>query len=240
MAEKERLKNREFSEWNEAMVRKYDPESYHLHSGFIVRYIEKLRVDAIRKAIKSQAGDRILEVGVGAGNVLEKIGEGQLTGIDLSETVLLKAKTRLKNRQAILIKADAEILPFCNNVFHKVICTEVLEHVHDPKKVIAEISRVSKPDAIVVISIPNERMINRIKKLVFGLHLNTFFSGRGYSVPDRMDDEWHLHTFDLKLLRESLQGQLSIIKVRSIPCTLLPLRYVVICNPIQKDKSICI
>jgi ubiquinone/menaquinone biosynthesis C-methylase UbiE len=233
--EKERKsKERDFVSWNEEMVQKYDPESYHLHSGLAIRLIETLRVDAIKAAIQSQPHDRILEVGVGAGNVLEKIEQGRLTGIDISETVLAKAKRRLKNCQAELIKGNAQALPFSDGVFNKVICTEVLEHVEDPRKVIEEMRRIAETGAVIVVSIPNEGLINRLKKLLFTLRLNALLSGKGYTVPNRMDDEWHLHSFDINLLRETLQGKLSIVKVKAIPSALLPLRYVVICTPIEE------
>jgi len=48
--------------------------------------------------------------------------------------------------------ADAHNLPFKDGEFELVLCTEVLEHVLDPKKVISEISRVLKPGGRVILT----------------------------------------------------------------------------------------
>ncbi|MGH9340953.1 MAG: class I SAM-dependent methyltransferase [Acidobacteriota bacterium] len=56
---------------------------------------------------------------------------------------------------ACTIRADlGRCLPFSDGVFDGAVCTEVLEHVPDPKLLLAEIARVLKPSAPVVISIP--------------------------------------------------------------------------------------
>ena len=53
-----------------------------------------------------------------------------------------------------LAAADAKNLPFQDNTFDSVICSEVLEHVHDYKSVLLEISRVLKDGGIAGISVP--------------------------------------------------------------------------------------
>jgi ubiquinone/menaquinone biosynthesis C-methylase UbiE len=234
LEEKEKLKklnNEEFAAWTDAVARKYDIESYYLRSGLSVRLIEKLRVMAVENAVRSKNKDLILEVGVGGGHVLEKIGQGRLIGIDISDTMLVKAKKRLEHRKVILIKANAEILPFPEKVFHKVICTEVLEHVQDPKQVIAEIVRVSKPGAVVIISIPNDYLIHRIRKLIFNLRLNSFLVGKGYNMP--VDTDFHLHIFNLKMLKDMLTENMSIVKIKAIPSPIIPLRYVITCTKLN-------
>ncbi len=48
--------------------------------------------------------------------------------------------------------ADAHDLPFKDGEFDLVLCTEVLEHVKDPKKVISEIGRVLTPGGQVILT----------------------------------------------------------------------------------------
>ncbi len=48
--------------------------------------------------------------------------------------------------------ADAHNLPFKNGEYELVLCTEVLEHVKDPRKVINEIGRVLKPGGRVILT----------------------------------------------------------------------------------------
>lgn len=50
--------------------------------------------------------------------------------------------------------ADAAQLPLPDNAFEAVACLEVLEHVRDPGKVVAEIARVLRPGGRVWISMP--------------------------------------------------------------------------------------
>lgn len=57
------------------------------------------------------------------------------------------------------VQAFAESLPFRDAVFDAVICSEMLEHVPDPMAVIKEISRVLKPNGVLLASVP---FLNRI------------------------------------------------------------------------------
>jgi len=88
---------RAFTAWNEEMVRRFDPDAYHTRSSLPIRAIERLRVRAIRRLLDARADSRVLEVGVGGGNVLERIG-GRRFGID-PETLLklLNVSTGMNN-----------------------------------------------------------------------------------------------------------------------------------------------
>jgi ubiquinone/menaquinone biosynthesis C-methylase UbiE len=225
---------RELFEWNEAMAHKYDPEAYHLRSNRLIRWIERRRVKAILHFLAASSSDTVLEVGCGAGNVLEQVRSRSLFGLDLSPFLLAKSQQRLAAKKAKLIQANAEKLPFVNGCFSRLICTEVLEHVRNPRQVICEMVRVASANAIVVISVPNEVWIDRVKGVIRNLGLKRLLlKGRGenaYDSPDEMLDAWHLHRFDLSLLRRIAAGTLHIRHIRAIPFTFLPLRYVVACE----------
>src|SRR3989344_5110796 len=112
-----------FETWNEEMVKKYGTilESQTRHANPLVRYIEGARVRWVVRYTDSQEGDAILDVGCGAGNILEKIKKGSLYGIDLSQTLLDIAKQKMGNR-AILLKGDAEDMArlFPDKKFNKI------------------------------------------------------------------------------------------------------------------------
>ena len=55
---------------------------------------------------------------------------------------------------ADFIQADAQHLPFSDDAFDKVLCTEVLEHIPDDKEGISELYRVAKPSSHVAVSVP--------------------------------------------------------------------------------------
>ena len=221
-----------FMQWNEEMARKYDPEAYHLRSNLLIRWIEHRRVKAILRFLNARRQDTVLEVGCGAGNVLEQVPSSRLYGVDLSIFLLKKSQGRLAHRQARLVWANAERLPFADRQFRKLICTEVLEHVSDPHRIVSEMARVATADAVVVISVPNEPWINRLKRIIHTLSLGRWLLQGGedsYSSPDCMTDEWHLHSFDLAFLREITTDVLFINQIQAIPFDLIPLRYVVKC-----------
>src|SRR5262249_59620157 len=102
---------REFKSWNDAMVEKYDVEQFHDHPSPLIRYIERKRVRRILALLAARPGDRVLEVGCGAGNILAQIAGDRRCGIRLAESLLAKAARRLAKRGAPL-QGDAQRLPF--------------------------------------------------------------------------------------------------------------------------------
>jgi ubiquinone/menaquinone biosynthesis C-methylase UbiE len=225
----ERIKSEEFRQWNERMLEKYDPDAFHHHSNCFVRFIERMRVKAIFKVIDIEEADRIIEIGCGAGNVIEKSSGCKLFGADISSSVLKKARQRL-NERVHLFQADAQNLPCKDQVFTHIICSEVLEHVLDPSAAISEMARVLRSEGKVVISIPNESMINQIKEILirFGI-FKWLFQRRGNypEMSERMQDEWHLHTFELKKWLELSKKCFKVTHLKRVPFYWLPLRYVI-------------
>ena len=59
------------------------------------------------------------------------------------------------NRGVLDVICMATPLPFAENSFSSVLCTEVLEHVPDPHKVIKDFYRILKPKGRILISVPN-------------------------------------------------------------------------------------
>jgi len=57
-------------------------------------------------------------------------------------------------RGAVDVKCPAYPLPFSESSFSSILCTEVLEHVPDPKQAIGEFFRVLKPKGRILISTP--------------------------------------------------------------------------------------
>lgn len=99
----------------------------------------------------------VLEVGVGTGLSLQHYKpELQVTGIDFSSEMLAKARARVErmnlNQVVALRQMDARTLDFPNGSFDTIAAMHVLSVVPDPKKVMAEISRVLKPGGRVVIT----------------------------------------------------------------------------------------
>ncbi len=98
--------------------------------------------------------DIVLDVGCGNGDLLRRIEDAvYAVGIELSSVRARRAK---KNGLEIII-SDAEHLPFKDGVFTICFAIEVLEHIPEPKNVVAELDRVSSSSACAIIVTPNDR-----------------------------------------------------------------------------------
>ncbi len=113
------------------------------------------RKDAVRIA-NAQAGQRILEVGVGTGLSLPYFrSDSEVTGIDVSAEMLEKARRRVARRKLGNVKAllemDAEKMSFPDNSFDAVLALYVASVVPDPARFAAEMRRVCRPGGTIVI-----------------------------------------------------------------------------------------
>ncbi len=218
----------EFVRWNDEMVERYDPDHYHTSSALPIRVTERLRVRAIRRLLDAGPATRVLEVGCGAGNVLDEM-PGRRYGIDLSQVLLGKAHRRL-GRGATLLRGDAARLPLADASFDRIYCSEVLEHVLEPEAVVHEMRRVLAPSGHAVVSVPNEELINQVKALAFRLPFGRRFLGaeerEGYRVSEKMDEDWHLHHFGRERLEQAVRGAFTVEAWVGVPHRLLPLRWV--------------
>jgi ubiquinone/menaquinone biosynthesis C-methylase UbiE len=209
-----------FEKWNEEMVEKYDIDVYYSKSNPVIKYVEFRRIYWILRMLSPQDHENILDVGCGAGHILHRIGKGKLYGIDLSPKMLSLTKSRLGDG-VILKKCNAESIEYPDRFFEKIICSEVLEHTLDPSTVIREIRRVAKAGGTVVLSIPNEELIDKIKSILVRTGIFKLFFK---NIPDR--NEWHLHSFSLPVLRSMTNGMLDELEIKAIPHRFFPLRYV--------------
>ena len=228
--------NREnFRAWNEEMIDRYDPDMYHTRSNFLITIIIRLLVNQIVKFIDIKSGSRVLEVGCGAGNVLERLYSAGAVffGLDLSERLLQKARVRCEDTVA-LTAGNAEQIPFKADSFDRIICTEVIEHLLDPEACLKEIVRIAGKNTIVVITTTNESFVNRVKSVVWRTGLvKIFFPGGGY-LPDRkMDDEWHIHAFDPPGFKKMLNQYLKVEKFVYVPSRFFPIQMIARCSKKQ-------
>ncbi len=224
MHQAKNMNEQQFAEWNERMAHEFDPDLYHRSSTGIVRWVEGCRVKKLLQLLGVERHHSVLEVGVGAGNILEQVKSAKRTGVDLSEFLLSKAKERL-GPDASLILGDAERLTdlLQKNSFDRVYCSEVLEHVQNPEKVMEQMAAVVKKDGIVVVSVPNEGTINALKGFLKKIGLFRILLP---NVADHMEDEWHLHVFSKKYLVEIATPYFEIEKIARVPYPFLPIRLV--------------
>ncbi|GAN53941.1 class I SAM-dependent methyltransferase [Tanticharoenia sakaeratensis] len=101
-------------------------------------------------AANALPGERVLEVGVGTGLALPHYAPSKrITGIDLSEDMLARARQRVVQRQLgnidDLAVMDAEATTFETASFDIAVAMFVASVVPNPRRLLAELKRVVKP-----------------------------------------------------------------------------------------------
>jgi ubiquinone/menaquinone biosynthesis C-methylase UbiE len=218
-----------FEDWNEEMFVKYNNERVYNHPNLIIRFVEKKRVEAIlRYLYPVKKTDYILAAGCGEGYIEKQIKGGTILLVDLSQSALKRAKLvigKQKNRK--YLRANLEKLPLKGKLFDKIECSEVIEHVYSPEKLLKEFHRVSTDTGKLIISFPNEPLINKLKKMLIAIGVfNLFFP----NIPKDMLEEWHLRAMDLRVFKKFARRHWNIVSVSPVPSRLLPIRYVVLAD----------
>ncbi len=112
-----------------------------------------------------QSGDLVLDLGCGEGrHVISAYlaADVHSVGVDLSLEDLCTTREKFAGfrepdnpaKSFGLSSANALALPFADDTFDKVICSEVLEHIPDYRGALREIERVLKPGGLFCASVP--------------------------------------------------------------------------------------
>jgi len=89
---------------------------------------------------------RVLDIG---GHKVAKRGQFDLSAFPVRVTCLNISSVKRPD-----VLGDGAALPFPDRVFDAVVCAELLEHVYDPQRVLAEVARVLRPGGRLLITVP--------------------------------------------------------------------------------------
>jgi len=106
-------------------------------------FLARQRRTLINEVNKMNPGN-LLEIGVGNGSHLPLYASHQVTGIDVSETMLKKAR-RYAGCDTKLLLMNGESLLFAKNSFDYVVMSHVLAVTEDHDKLLEQVYRVLKP-----------------------------------------------------------------------------------------------
>jgi methionine biosynthesis protein MetW len=150
-------------------------------------------------------GRRVLDLGCRDGALTQAYSEGNdVVGVDADRDALAAAAALgIETHWADLDRP----LDFPDTSFDVVVAGELLEHLRDPRRLVAEAGRVLRPGGTFIASVPNAY---RLKRRLF------FLLGR---PPD--DDPTHLQMFspaDVRALLDGLEHpELHFIAGRLVP-----------------------
>jgi len=124
---------------------------------------------------------KILDIGCSKCDVLLallKMGFENLTGVNLFPYDLkwLSDKVYFKRYfgnsagkiKYVICDIDKEPLPFKDSRFDVILLFDVIEHLHDPERILKEIYRVSRRGALLAISTPNVANLRNRINVIFG------------------------------------------------------------------------
>lgn len=112
------------------------------------------------------AGLDVLDLGCAGGFMAEAIAEkgAKVTGIDPAAKAVAAAAARADSKQ-LEISYDVgvgEALPYADASFDAVVCVDVLEHVADLVKVLAEVERVLRPGGLFLYDTINRNFLAKL------------------------------------------------------------------------------
>jgi 2-polyprenyl-3-methyl-5-hydroxy-6-metoxy-1,4-benzoquinol methylase len=161
------------------------------------------------------APSSLLDVGCGEGVLVhrwaQRLGEGRVVGIDLEEESIQSGWAQRQAPNLEYRMLEAADLPFADDEFDLASAIEVLEHLPDPQRTLAEMARCARRHLLV--SVPREplwRMLNMAR--------GAYWSALG-NTPGHLN-HWSRRSFVQLLSRHG-----EVVEVRTpFPWTMLLVR----------------
>jgi SAM-dependent methyltransferase len=135
--------------------------------------LNQLAIEQGRRAVEVAAGGPILDMPVGTAYFtvkLAKLHPGLVVGSDIATGMVVRAK-QVAGEEAtpnlVMVQADAHRLPFADDAFPAVMCTNGLQVIPGLKPSVAELARVTQPSGylfISVLTLPAPRSVREARR----------------------------------------------------------------------------
>jgi 2-polyprenyl-3-methyl-5-hydroxy-6-metoxy-1,4-benzoquinol methylase len=177
------------------------------------KVVDIKRVNFIVDALKANLpeGAEVLDVGCGNGVISRYLGEKgfHVRGVDVSPKAIEKARNLNTFPNVRFEVVSAEQLVADGQRYHAVVCSEVLEHLNDPGKLLKVLHQILHDEGVLVVTVPNgkgpreslvTKPVQRMQKknsLVWRT-VNKFKQSLGYkgtTVQSDADDLTHIQFF---------------------------------------------
>lgn len=162
---------------------------------------------------KYKQSGALLDLGCSSGTFLEcmRSESWKLYGVEMSAEEARTAEARTGANVFIGVVSDA---PFAPDSFDVITCFDVLEHLYDPRQVMAKLREWLKPGGIFYVQVPN---IDSAEGRVFGKYWH------GLELPRHL---FHYSPSSLRFLAQSMGLREVSLETRRNPAVGTSLRYV--------------
>lgn len=132
-----------------------------------------------------QPEDYILEIGCGGGVTLKKLStlisaKGRITGIDISELTVKKAKQLNTESSIEILQSAVESLPFGSHSFHKVFAIQTHIYWQDLDRALSEIHRVLTTNGTFQIVCEKDKIAYHLSKYQNSIAMITLLQHHSY------------------------------------------------------------
>lgn len=189
------------------------------------------RLHFIMAALKEKMpeGAEVLDVGCGNGVITRSLGEMgfKVKGVDVSEKTIQKARSLNTLPNVSFEVVSAEQLVADGHRYHAVVCSEVLEHLNAPEKLLQVLYQLIYDTGVLIVTVPNGRGPRElfVTRPVQAMQRNKGFMAKvvkgakklfGYSgttVQSDAEDLRHIQFFTQQTLRKlAADNQFRIIR----------------------------
>lgn len=182
--------------WFDNQAPVYDEKDEILYSKY-----GKISCKNIADYLKDESYETLLDIGCGTGyliDMLSKSHKAAYTGLDLSDKMLEMANAK-QIQNAAFVEGRSDALPFEDNSFDVITCSQSFHHYPDTDKALQEAYRVLKPGGLYLLS---DTGVGCFKE--FGVVVDTFlyhhFSNTGdcnFSYLEKMEKDMERNGFQI-------------------------------------------
>jgi len=126
------------------------------------------RIRKLLRLLETERPGRLLDVGCAGGELAALLATRGWTPHGAEGEPALVAAARARDVDARVVDLDRAPLPWPAGTFDAVVAAEVIEHVVDTDRLLAEMARVLRPGGALVITTPNLASFENRLRLVFG------------------------------------------------------------------------
>ncbi len=192
--------------------------------NLLQRWWHKSRFEEVSKVTERNPNAKILDIGCADGmftnTIYQKSKAKEIIAIDVLKTSVDWAKKHWsKNKHMKFKVGNAHELDFKANTFDAAYALEVLEHVHEPLKVLKEVKRVLKPGGYAVFLVPSDNALFNVvwyflrkfwwARIWDDTHIQTYRNNYLIQVSKRAG-------FAIDVDKKFWLGMLHLVKVRKI------------------------